>query len=950
MEDSVSGQPADQEPVREPEQASRILLEVLRDLALELRPQRAGSLQVELDSALDKDLGFDSLGRMELLVRLEKAFDVTLSERRLATAETPRDLLVAVLSAGSARAVTDRIQVAPPTGGVSAEVPRDAKTLQDVLAWHVQAHGERIHIYLYEEQGEPGEISYQGLMDGARAIASGLIADGFEPGQSAALMLPTSRDYFFSFFGVLLAGGVPVPIYPPARLSQIEDHLVRHAGIMANALASVLITVPEALNVSRLLKSMVMGLRSVVTADGLRETGAGYSPHRAESGDTAFLQYTSGSTGSPKGVVLTHANLLVNIQTMGEKVHASSRDVFVSWLPLYHDMGLIGAWLGSLYFASPLVIMSPLTFLARPHRWLWAIHRHRGTLSAAPNFAYELCLNKIADEDIQDLDLSSWRLAFNGAEPVSPQTVRRFSERFRRYGFRPEAMAPVFGLAENAVGLCFPPLGRGPLIDRVQRDPLSGSGQALPAADDNGIALEFVACGQPVRGHQVRVVDSAGHELPDRREGRLQFRGPSATGGYFRNPEASRRLFDGDWLDTGDLAYIADGDVYLTGRAKDIVIRAGRNIYPFEVEEAVGEIPGVRKGCVAVFGSEDPDSGTERIIVLAETRETDERAKAALAERVNAVATDLLGAPPDEVLMAPPHTVLKTSSGKIRRAGSRERYEQGDIGKPQRAVWWQIARLGAAGLVPQLRRFRQRIRDLAYAVYLWTLFLCLAPPVWLLVALLPRLSWRWAVMRGGTHLLARAAGVPIRVSGLEHLPREGAYLLVANHASYLDGILLVAILPMEFQFVAKAELRNSFISSVFLRRVRTQFVERFDKQRGVADARRLGERAGRGEPLVFFPEGTFARMPGLLPFHMGAFVVAAEAGATVVPVGIRGTRSLLRAGSWFPHRGALNVRVGKPIKPEGGDWSAAVELRDRARQQILNLTGEPDLQETRDIE
>lgn len=242
-----------------------------------------------------------------------------------------------------------------------------------------------------------------------------------------------------------------------------------------------------------------------------------------------------------------------------------------------------------------------------------------------------------------------------------------------------------------------------------------------------------------------------------------------------------------------------------------------------------------------------------------------------------------------------------------------------------------------------MRRLRQRLRDLGYAVYVWSWFLALAPPVWLLVALLPRLSWRWAVMRSGARLLARVARVPVMARGLEHLPRDRACILVANHASYLDGILLVATLPMEFHFVAKSELRNNFISSIFLRRVHSEFVERFDKERGVADARRLGELAGRGEPLVFFPEGTFGRMPGLLPFRMGAFVVAAEAGLPVVPIGIRGSRSLLRSGSWFPRRGALNVSFGPPVMPEGEDWSAAVKLRDLARAQILKLSGEPDL-------
>jgi len=237
--------------------------------------------------------------------------------------------------------------------------------------------------------------------------------------------------------------------------------------------------VAEAKPVARLLKAQVNRLRSIVTPQELaRDAVAGRQDIGAR--DVAFLQYTSGSTGQPKGVILTHADLLANIRAMGEAVRADSTDVFVSWLPLYHDMGLIGAWLGSLYFACPLVLMSPLAFLARPNRWLWTIHHHRGTLSAAPNFAYELCLSKVDDSDIDGLDLASWRRAFNGAEPVSPQTVRRFSDRFARYGFRPDAMAPVYGLAEAAVGLAFPPYGRGPVIDRIQREPFVSSGRAVP--------------------------------------------------------------------------------------------------------------------------------------------------------------------------------------------------------------------------------------------------------------------------------------------------------------------------------------------------------------------------------------------------------------------------------------------------------------------------------------
>jgi 1-acyl-sn-glycerol-3-phosphate acyltransferase len=615
----------------------------------------------------------------------------------------------------------------------------------------------------------------------------------------------------------------------------------------------------------------------------------------------------------------------------------------VSWLPLYHDMGLIGAWLGSLYHGVPLVVMSPLLFLSRPQRWLWAIHRYRGTLSAAPNFAYELCLAKVADEAIQDLDLSAWRLAFNGAEMVNPDTIRRFSTRFADYGFRPETMAPVYGLAESSVGLAFPPLGRVPPIDRVRRSAIDRDGNALPAAADDPAALELAACGQALQGHQMRIVDELGRELPERRVGRLQFQGPSATRGYYRNPAATEKLFDGDWLETGDRAYIAAGDVYLTGRIKDIVIRAGRNIYPHELEEAVGALEGVRKGCVAVFGSQDPRNGTERLVVVAETRSRDSETHARLREQISGVATELTGIPADEVILAPPHAVLKTSSGKIRRAATRELFEQGLLARKQRAPWLQILRLLLSGLEPQWRRLRRNLLDRLYAAYVWSLFLLLASLVWLSVALLPSLDWRWKLIRGAARTLLRLAGVRLRVEGLEALPRDKPMVLVANHASYLDGMLLVAALPLRLRFVAKQELQAKLIPRLFLKRIGAVFVERFDAQRSREDFERLKRIAGSGDPLLFFPEGTFVRSPGLLPFRMGAFVSAVENGLPVLPVAIRGSRSLLRGDSWFPHRSMVSVVVGELLPVPGDDWDAKLNLRDRARLQILKHCAEPDL-------
>ena len=476
----MSLQPSKSQADEGEQQTVTVLLGLVRQLAVELQPQHNRSITVTLDSSLDRDLRFDSLSRVELVFRIEHAFGVSLPEQFLATAETPRDLLRAVQRAPSETAPTAAPEVRLAPLEETQSVPLNARTLHDVLEWHCEKHSTRTHIYLYAEGREVEEISYAALLKDAERVAVGLRERGLQPGHTAALMLPTGRDYFSCFIGTMLAGGVPVPLYPPARLPQIEDHLRRHARILSNALASTLITTPEVQPIARLLKSQVPEMRTIVTPAELRSAEAELIKTSAQPGDIAFLQYTSGSTGIPKGVVLTHANLLANIRAIGGVIQVDSTDVFVSWLPLYHDMGLIGAWLGSLYFAYPLVKMSPVKFLTRPQSWLWAIHKHRGTISASPNFGYELCVSKVRDAALEGLDLSSWRVAFNGAEPVSPKTVRRFTERFCEYGFKKESMVPVYGLAESSLGVTFPPMGRLPIIDRIQREPLARSGRATP--------------------------------------------------------------------------------------------------------------------------------------------------------------------------------------------------------------------------------------------------------------------------------------------------------------------------------------------------------------------------------------------------------------------------------------------------------------------------------------
>ena len=926
------------------------VLEIIRELVAELHPRAPDALPATLDSSLEEDLAIDSLGRVELFARLQQAFHVTLAESVFAGAETPRDLLRGLRHASGTAILAAPADADTLIPAEAEALPRHARTLVDVLNWHVAAHGERTHIQ-FDEEGAAGEtISYRQLKAGAEAVANGLQQHGLRPEETVVLMLPTGKAYFFSFFGVLMAGGIPVPIYPPVRASQIEDHLQRQKLILENCQAAFMITVPESRGVARLLKSRIETLRHVVTAEALLACRGSASVVASSPWDIAVLQYTSGSTGNPKGVILTHANLLANIRADGAAIAANAGDVFVSWLPLYHDMGLIGAWLGSLYHAVKLVIMSPLAFLTRPQRWLWAIHRHHASLSAAPNFAYELCLRKIADQDLAGLDLSSWRIAFNGAEAVSAQTVRQFSERFRACGFHAETLYPVYGLAECALGLCFPPLARAPRIDVIERDPFLRGGQALPAAGSEAPVLEFVACGAPLPGHHIRVVGSTGRELPERREGRLEFRGPSATGGYYRNPQATRRLIHGEWLNSGDLAYVAAGEVYITGRVKDVIIRAGRHIYPDELEAAIGDLPAVRKGCVAVFGSTLHAMGTERLVVVAETRAAGAAANEELRVRINRITLDLTGVPANEIVLAPPHTVLKTSSGKLRRSATRARYEQGRLLQHDQPLWWQVARFALAGVRPWLRRAGAGIAAELYAGYAWSMFALIGAGAWLAVLLLPRLDWRRRCVRGCARALARVTGIPLRVQGAEHLPpAPECCVLVANHASYLDAIVLSAAIARPFGFVAKAELAGHFGARMFLNRLGVRYAERNDRRQGIAAARRLAGAVCAGVSLVFFPEGTFTSVPGLRPFHLGAFVAAREAGVPVIPIAIRGTRFILWGDTGFPRRGAVSITIGPPLRMEADAgrpataWQAAVALRNGARAFILRHCGEPDL-------
>jgi acyl carrier protein len=916
------------------------VLAVVAAVAREARPHV--DVYVSLDASLERELGLDSLARVELVLRLEREFGTSLPEQALASSETPRDLLRFLLASQGqpAQAAASLAQV--PEMREGARPPQHAQTLTEALEYHVERQPDRLTVFLYEE-GKETQISYRTLWDGAMAYAAGLGAAGIQPGHTVAIMLPTSKEYLYAFYGTLLAGGIPVPLYPPARLTTIEDHLTRHVGILKSCGAAIMITIPEAKPIAWLLRAQVETLRAVMMPSDFPTSGSGFTPVKATSGQIGFLQYTSGSTGQPKGVVLTHANLLANVRAMGKSARATSADVFVSWLPLYHDMGLIGGCFATMYLSFPVVLMSPLAFLARPSSWLRAIHRHRGTISGGPNFSYELCLRRIPDHELEGLDLSSWRFAFNGAEPVSPETMNGFSEKFAKWGFHRNSMSPVYGLAECSVGLAFTPPGDPWRMDVLDREIFSTTGEAVPAKENDPNPLRVVGCGEVISDHDLRVVDGAGLELPDRSEGALQFRGPSATSGYYRNPEATKALFDGEWVNTGDRAYMGDGMVYITGREKDIIIRGGRNISPYELEEAVGDIPGVRRGCVAVFGSMDPASGTERIVVLAETRQSDASTHDSIRKRINDLAMNFIGAPVDDIVLAPPHTVPKTSSGKIRRVAARDYYERGPEAVKPQAVWLQFVRLLAAGVAPQLRRGWRVARGILFALWAYLAFVAIAAPIFAAAAT-RNVKLTWKVAGVMTRAFLKLTRIPVLARGLQNIP-PGPVVLAPNHTSYLDALVLVSLLaPRQYAFIAKREFLANPLMKLLLEGFGAVFVERFDVKEAAGHADELVAAVKGGASLAIFPEGTLMRRPGLMPFRTGAFQVAAQAGVPVVPVALRGVRSVLRDGTWYARRYPIAVTFGAPIAPEGDDWNAAVRLRDRVRAEVLKYCGETDTQ------
>jgi 1-acyl-sn-glycerol-3-phosphate acyltransferase len=962
------------------------VLGVIRNLLEELG-SRGALPMLSCSSKLDQDLGLGSLERVELLARLETAFGVRLPDSVAAEANTPEDLAKALRTAPGTETEEDEAGSALRAAITTQKMHREAmdagvfatETLLDVLRYRAMHDAERTHLLITEEtEGKERSVTltFGELYAAAQRCAAELARRGVPAGGRVALMLPTSRAFFVSYAGILLAGAIPVPIYPPFRADRIEEYASRQSAILKNAGVCLLLTFRQAEAVARLLKPRVQSLNEVADAEKLIDAADKAPPpspgalplhltgsRARKSSDIALLQYTSGSTGDPKGVVLTHVNLLANIRAIGEAVALDPGDVGVSWLPLYHDMGLIGAWLTLLHFGIPLAVMSPLAFLTRPERWLKAFQKYGGTISAAPNFAYELCVRKIADKDIQGLDLSAWRAALNGAEPVNPDTLNRFADRFARYGFRREAQLPVYGLAEASLAVTVPPLNRGPLIDRVEREVFTAEGRAVPAPADDATAIAFVSSGNPLPGHEVRIVDASGKEVNDRTEGFLWFRGPSATSGYYHNAEATEKLFplgpaasDGEyaWVNSGDRAYRADAEIYVTGRVKDIIIKGGRNLYPHEVEELAARAEGIRKGCIVAFGLKDEASGTEKLIVVAESRERETSRRAAITAAVTEQVSQGLGLPPDKVELIPPGSIPKTSSGKLRREETKQLYLSGKLAAGKAPAWVQIARLATAGAARtmggEIWRGVRRGLEILYGLYFCAVFIVWIVPTWAIVNFIGDYRKAGRFTSAALKLLFALIGCRVRVIGKEYVDMPGAKVYASNHTSYFDVLALMLGLGVPYHFVAKMEVGGMPFIGTFLRQMRHTKFDRSDPQSRLRQSQEMEKLLREGQSVFVFPEGTFTSEDGVRPFQLGAFKAAVDADAPIVPVSLAGTRRFLRDGTYLPKPTSVTITVSPPIYPQamgtaaktadGSAWHELIRLRDTTREAIARHSGE----------
>jgi fatty-acyl-CoA synthase len=573
--------------------------------------------------------------------------------------------------------------------GAPAIRPKHATLIQMLDA----AAQSELGLVFVNRKEQDQEVPFARIREQALSVAADLVRRGVRKGDRVALVLPTCPEFVECFFGVLCAGAIPVPLYPPLRLGKL-DEFHRRTTAMLKAVNAVMVVTDE--RIRRFLGVAVANAAPAlgcVTASSLGGPISGAVKVAAD--DIAVIQFSSGTTNDPKPVALTHANLLSNLAALEHYMTADgARPVGVTWLPLYHDMGLIGNLLSAFYVRAKLVLLPPELFVAVPGAWLRAISRHRGTITAAPSFAFGLCLKRIRDEELEGVDLSSWSICLNGAEAVSAEAQRRFSERFGRWGLRASSLTPCYGMAEASLAVTFKPAGTSFKALGVDGDKLASDGVVEPGGK------EIVSVGRPLAGMAVEIRDDHGIALPDAHVGHIFVSGPSIMAGYFGRLDLTDQALHDGWLHTGDRGFIHDGELYVCGRHKDIVIVRGANHAPEEFEAALDGLPGVRTGCAVAVGFVPPGDEDEALAMLVETTAD---AAPSLAQDVASRVQQHTGILPAHVELLAPGTLPRTSSGKLRRREALTHWLTGKLSPPKKVTAARLLVQAANGELLQAR-------------------------------------------------------------------------------------------------------------------------------------------------------------------------------------------------------------------------------------------------------
>jgi fatty-acyl-CoA synthase len=539
------------------------------------------------------------------------------------------------------------------------------------LIQRIESAAARGHSLTFAVGGDHVPVPYAQLHDEARGYAANLQALGVGPGHHVALLGPTSRPLVTAIQATWLAGATVVVLPLPMRMSSIDEFVAQTRVRIVNADVTLVLVDPELAPFIEPAPGDPPMVGWDVLQPGIGKAAASsYERPVDDLSALAILQYTSGSTTDPKGVMLPHHTVGANLDAIALATSLDpDDDCLVSWLPLYHDMGLVGLFSLALTTGTPLVLGAPTDFMAGPSRWMEWMSTYGGTATAGPNFSYVLAARALRRGD--QLDLSRLRIALNGAEPVDPATVASFIEAGERHGLRPGAVFPAFGMAEVAIAGTFPEPMSGLRTDPIDRRVLETERYAAPVDADRDGVRHLAILGRPVDGLEIRVVDPiTGDVLADREVGELEIRGTSVTPGYYKRPDVNIELFHDGWLRTGDLAYLLHGEMVMCGRIKDMIIVGGRNVYPEDIERALADVDGVRAGNVIAFGV-DGAQGKEGLVVVCESKSDDlPEVRRSVAERVRSA----VGLPAKDIVLVLPGSLPKTSSGKLQRSLCKLRY------------------------------------------------------------------------------------------------------------------------------------------------------------------------------------------------------------------------------------------------------------------------------------